>query len=174
VGTSMTVERCIIVLVMASDFSVPVLTAAAVVVAAPFVLVFVMWRRIRSTKGTNALRFTRSVQVNVDVPTAVASVTAAMKAMGAAIEYVDESEAAVTSLLHSQVYLDSSIHAVGSTRTDVRLKAWNAMEGYQGLGWDFGQSKRLISRLVAEMEKLCPVDASDPGHYGDQPDSPLV
>jgi hypothetical protein len=167
-------RRCIIGLVMALDLSVPVLTAAGVVVVAPFVLVFVMWRRIRSTKGTNALRFTRAVEVNVDLPTAVASVITAMKAIGAAIEFVDESDAAVTSLLHSQFILDSTIHPVSSTRTEVRFRAWNAMEGYQGLGWDLGQSKRLIRQLVAEMEKVCPVDASDPGLYGDEADSPVV
>jgi hypothetical protein len=118
--------------------------------------------------------FSRSLQVNVDLPTAMARVRSALKAMGVAIDYVDESEAAVMSLLHSQFHLDSTIHPVSSTRTEVRLTAWNAVEGYQGLGWVLGPSKRIIGRLVAEMQKLCSVDANDPGHYGDEPDSPLV
>lgn len=152
---------------MIGSVSATGLAVTASVVAVFFILIFVLWLRIRSIKGTNALRFSRSVQIDNELPAAMSIVANAMKSMGSAIEYFDENEAAVTALFGGQFYLDSTFQSLTATRTDIHLRAWNAFDGTQGLGWDLGQSKHLVQRLVDEIGKLQPVDTIDPGHYGD-------
>lgn len=158
---------------MIGGITAPWLAATVAIAATPFVLVLVMWRRIRATKGTNALRYTQVVQIDGDLVSAIASTTAAMKAIRARIDYVDKDEAAVTSLLSlggAQYFLDAALRSIpGTNGTEITLRAWNALEGYQGFGWDFGYSRKLVRRLVSQLEVQCAVDTSDPGHYGNAP-----